>query len=279
MVGGYRYNENMDEHRYLPDPNRLSVLTAVILLAFSLTRLIALPPFVIQTSIFDVDLTFRVTASSIVSFLAAGLTATGMDWLLRSHPLFHLKNTVEHLILPALTAWIIGITIYSFSENLYWWMFILFGGIFLVLIGIAEYIATDPTDVRYGIATAALTAISFVLLLVLVVALRTVGVRLFVLLPILILATGLVSLRTLHLRTGGKWEYYWMIGIALAVAELITPVHYWPVTPIQFGLIVVGPAYALTSLAAGLREDQSFRRALVEPIITLSIIWGIAAIR
>jgi hypothetical protein len=269
----------MMEHRYLPDANRLSVLTAVILLAFSLTRLIDLPPYIIQTSIFGVDLTFRVTASSIVSLLAAGLTATGMDWLLRSHPLFHLKNTVEHWILPALTAWIIGITIYSFSENPYWWVVILFGGIFLVLIGIAEYIATDPTDVRYGLATAALTAISFVLLLVLVVALRTVSVRLFILLPILIVAIGLVGLRTLHLRTGGSWEYYWMIGISLAVAQFVAPLHYWPVTPIQYGLIVVGPAYALTSLAAGLREDQSIRRAAVEPVITLLIIWGIAAFR
>jgi hypothetical protein len=269
----------MNEHRYLPDPNRLSVLTAVILLAFSLTRLIALPPYVIQTSIFGIDLSFRVTASSIVSFLAAGLTATGMDWLLRSHPLFHLTSTVEHWILPALTAWIIGVTIYSFSENPYWWMVLLFGGMFLVLIGIAEYIATDPTDVRYALATAALTAISFVLLLVLIVALRMIGVRLFILLPILVIAIGLVGLRTLHLRTGGKWEYFWMIGISLAVAQLVAPLHYWPVTPIQYGLIVIGPAYALTSLAAGLREDQSFRRAVVEPIITLSIIWGIAAFR
>jgi hypothetical protein len=269
----------MNEHRYLPDANRLSVLTAVILLAFSLTRLIALPPYVVSTSILGVDLSFRITASSIVSFLAAGLTATGMDWLLRSHPLFHARNTVEHWILPSLTAWIIGIAIYSFSSNTYWWAIILFGGIFLVLIGIAEYIATDPTDVRYGLAAAALTAISFVLLLVLVVALRTVGVRLFVLLPILILALGLVSLRTLHLRTGGTWEYYWVIGITLAVAQFVAPLHYWPISPTQFGLIVLGPAYALTSLAAGLREDQSFRRAVAEPVITLAIIWGIAALR
>jgi hypothetical protein len=266
----------MSEHRYLPDSNRLSVLTAVILLAYALTRLIALPPITVQTNLLGVGMAFRISSSAVVSFLVAGLTATGMDWLLRSHPLFHQKNTLEHWILPALTAWIIGVSIYSLADAPLWWLAFLFGGVFLVLICIAEYVAVDPNDSRYGVAVASLTGLSFVLLLVLIVALRTVGMRLIIFLPPLFIAVGLVSMRTLHLRLGSKWEFFWSIGIAFVVAQLAAPLHYWRLSPLQFGLLLLGPAYALTSLAANLNEDQPFKRAITEPLVALAIVWGLS---
>jgi hypothetical protein len=266
----------MSEHRYLPDSNRLSVLTAVILLAYALTRLIALPPITVQTNLLGIGMALRISSSAVISFLVAGLTATGMDWLLRSHPLFHQKNTLEHWILPALTAWIIGVSIYSLADNTLWWLAFLFGGVFIVLICVAEYVAVDPNDSRYGIAVASLTGLSFVLLLVLIVALRTVGMRLIIFLPPLFMVVGLVSMRTLHLRLGGKWEFFWSIGIAFVVAQLAAPLHYWQLSPLQFGLLLLGPAYALTSLAANLNEDQPFKRAVTEPLVALAIVWGLS---
>ena len=266
----------MIEHRHLPDSNRLSVLTAVILLAYALTRVIALPPLVIQTNVLGIGLTFRISSSAVVSILVAGLTATGMDWLLRSHPHFHQKNTLEHWILPALTAWIIGISIYSLADNPIWWLAFLLGGVFLVLICVAEYVAVDPDDSRYGVAVASLTGLSFVLLLILITALRTVGMRLITFLPPLFLAVWLVSIRTLHLRLGGKWEFFWSLGIAFIITQLAAPMHYWRLSPLQFGLLLLGPAYALTSLAVNLNEEQPFKRAMTEPLIALAIVWGLS---
>jgi len=266
----------MDEPRYLPDSNRLSVLTAVILLAYALTRIIALPPLAIQTNLLGVNLSFEISSSAIVSILVAGLTATGMDWLLRSHPHFHQKNTIEHWILPALTAWIIGVSIDSLADSPFWWLAFLLGGIFLVLICVAEYVAVDPNDSRYGVAVASLTGLSFVLLLILITALRTVGMRLITFLPPLFLAVWLVSMRTLHLRLEGKWEFYWSLGIAFIVAQLAAPLHYWRLSPLQFGLLMLGPAYALTSFAVNLIEEQPFRRAITEPLVALVIVWGLS---
>jgi hypothetical protein len=266
----------MDEHRHLPDSNRLSVLTAVILLAYALTRVIALPPFAIQTNMLGIELTFRISSNAVVSILVAGLTATGMDWLLRSHPHFHQKNTFEHWILPALTAWIIGVSIYSLADNPLWWLAFLLGGVFLVLICVAEYVAVDPDDSRYGAAVASLTGLSFVLLLILITALRTVGMRLITFLPPLFLAVWLVSIRTLHLRLGGKWEFFWSLGIAFVITQLAAPLHYWRLSPLQFGLLLLGPAYALTSLAVNLNEEQPFTRAMTEPLIAMAIVWGLS---
>ena len=266
----------MQEHRHLPDSNRLSVLTAVILLAYALTRLIALPPLAIRTDLLGIEMNFGINAAPVVAFLVAGLTAAGMDWLLHSHPHLNNKNTIEHWILPALTAWILGISIYSLTDSPLWWLAFLVGGIFLVLICVAEYVAVDPNDSRYGVAVASLTGLSFVLLLVLITALRAVGMRLIVFLPPLFLAVWLVSMRTLHLRLGGKWEFYWSLGIAFVIVQLAAPLHYWRISPLQFGLLLLGPAYALTSLAANLADEQPFRRAMTEPLIALAIVWSLS---
>jgi hypothetical protein len=43
--------------------------------------------------------------------MAAGLTATGMDWLLRSHPSLGKAPTIEYWVLPTLGTFIIGILV------------------------------------------------------------------------------------------------------------------------------------------------------------------------
>jgi hypothetical protein len=83
-----------------------------------------------------------------------------------------------------------------------WWAVFAIGGGLLILVLIAEYIVIDPSDVRHTLAAAGLTALSFTLYLILAIVLRSAGLRLFWMLPALMLAAGLVSLRTLHLRLG-----------------------------------------------------------------------------
>jgi hypothetical protein len=268
----------MAENRQLPDAERLSVLLATILLAYALTRIIALPPYELSTSIFGVDLNFRIEASALVPFLTAGLMATGMDWLLRKHPAIHAGNRVEHWILPALTAWVAGIFIYSLSGSTAWWAAYVLAALLLVAVIYAEYVSVESADVRYGLASALLTGLGFALFLLIAIALRTVGVRLLVLLPVLFLSAWLATLRMLHLRLGGRWEFGWATGTALALVQFAAAMHYWPLTPLRFGLVVLAPAYALAAVAANLGEDMSPRRAVSEPLTTMLIVWGLAVV-
>src|SRR5512143_2752843 len=117
-----RYNPHMLPDRQLPDANRLSVLVATILLAYALTRVIALPPYNLEASLLGRDLKFQLDASALAPFLTAGLMATGMDWLLRNHPGLTSQGRAEHLVLPALTAWVAGIFIYSLADSSGWWV-------------------------------------------------------------------------------------------------------------------------------------------------------------
>jgi hypothetical protein len=268
----------MSENRHLPDAERLSVLIATILLAYALTRVIALPPYRLSTSILGVDLNILIEASALVPFLTAGLMATGMDWLLTKHPAIRAANRTEHWILPALTAWVAGIFIYSLSDSSAWWAAYVLAALLLVAVIYAEYVSVETTDPRYGLASALLTGLGFALFLLIAIALRTVGVRLLVLLPVLALSAWLATLRMLRLRLRGRWEFGWTTGTALALVQFAAAIHYLPLTPLRFGLVLLAPAYALAAVAANLGEDMPARRAVSEPLTTMLIVWGLAVV-
>lgn len=145
-----------------------------------------------------------------------------------------------------------------------------------MLVLVAEYISVDPEDERYPIASAALIAVSYALFLILTISLESAGLRLYLILPALLLAVILVSLRTLHLRVVGRWLYLPTMVITVILAGIISALHYWPLSPITFGLLVLGPAYSLTSLIAALSEDQSLKKAFIEPGLMLAAVWGTA---
>jgi hypothetical protein len=262
--------------RYLPDPNRLSVLSATILLAYALTNFVNLPEKDISVQLPGLFLTFSFNIRTLVVLITAGLTASGTDWLLRDHPALKSGNTIEHLLLPALTAWVIGVPLFQLPFGLAWWAVFAIGGVLLILVLVAEYIVVDPEDVRHALASAGLTAVSYALFLILAIVLRSTGGRLFLVLPALTLAAALVSLRTLHLRLLGQWKIWETIIVALVVGQIAAALQYWPLSPVAFGLGVLGPAYALTSLIGGLVEGEPIRQAAVEPLIVIAIAWGMA---
>ena len=268
----------MNENRYLPDTNQLGVLTAAVLLAFALTRLIQTPEFILELQLPGFYFAYPLSLSTLLVVLAAGLTATGMDWLLRSHPSLGNTPTIEHWLLPTLATFIVGIPLTILPPGNTWWIGFGIGSLLLVLVFLAEYIVVEPSAPTYAVATAGLTALSFAVYLILTTALRFSGARLFLLAPALFIAAGLVSLRTLHLRVSRKWEFNWALGIALVCIQLGAGLHYWPVSPVQFGLALLGPLYALTNLTGNLLEGVPFRRAMVEPLIALALSWGFAII-
>jgi hypothetical protein len=270
-------SDSLGLNRHLPDQNRLSVLTAMILLSFALGQLIDSQPSISEYSLFGVVIPIPFNLTTALIFLAAGLTATGMDWLLRSHPQFEHTNTIEHILLPALTSFLVGILLYNLPHGVVWWAGFGAGAVILILVLVAEYIVVDASDARYTFASAVLAALSFILFLVLITALNVVDARFLLKMLVVFPAATLVSARTMHLRLQ-NWGVPWAIGTGLVTVQVAAALHYWPVLPIQGALAVLGPLYAVTGLAVNLQESSHFRRSASELGIILAIFWVAAFI-
>lgn len=262
----------LEEHRHLPDSNRLSVLIAAILLAYALAHLIETQGILLKFNLIGIVVSLPLNLNVAATLMASGLTAAGMDWLLRGHPHFEAENTFQHWILPALTAFVLGVPLYNLAFGPAWWLTFGLGGILLLLVFLAEYIALDSSDVRYPAASAGLVALSYTLFLILLTILSFSSARLLLIALIAFPAAALVALRAMHLRTG-KWEFAWAIGIAFILTQLAASLHYWPLEPVQYGLALLGPLYTLTELAQNLDEDISLRRAGLEAAVGLVVFW------
>jgi hypothetical protein len=196
--------------------------------------------------------------------------------LIRIHPALGEKPTTEHWMLPTLTAFVISAPLSILPNGSIWWLGFAIGAILLALVFLAEYVVVDPTASNYALAKAGLTALSYALFLILVTSLRIANIRLFLLLPLLLLAAGLISLRILHLDGTDRWDFPWAIGIGIICAQIGAGLRYWPLTPIQYGLTLTGPLYALIMLSVNVTEGISIRRAITSPSIALIIAWGTA---
>lgn len=262
--------------RNLPNIDHLSVVAAMIVLAYTLERFIDLPAWQVSQQLPGLYIELNININLITSLLVACMTAAGANWLMREHPGAQGMHALEHSILPALTALVIGIPLANVPVGLGWWISLISGAIILVLVLIAEYISVDPQDIHLPIASAALSAVSFALFLVLAGALRSAEVRLLYNIPILVFAAWLVSLRVTNLRLHGEWTIYESAIIALVIGQITAAFNYWPLTPIAFGLVLLGPSYALISLFCNLIEGKHYRQFIFEPILSLIIAWGAA---
>jgi len=263
----------MQENRsHLPSADRVGVLVASVLLTYALTRIIQTPRFTLTVTLPGFYFAYPLTLGTAMTVLAAALTASGMNWLTRAHPTLGSKSNIEHLLLPTLTAFVLGGPLGLLPDGVVWWIGLAFSALLLVGVFLAEYITVDPSTPYYGLARAGLTALAFALFLIFAMALRFSGARLFLIVPALFFAAGLISLRILYLDGTDRWDFPWAAGIGIVCAQLGAAMHYWPLTPGQFGLAVTGPLYALTMLSVNLNTDNiPLPRAGIGPLIIIGL--------
>lgn len=265
-----------EQSHFTPDPNRIGLLTSTVLLTLALANLVPSQGFNLEVQLPGFLFALPLNIATLMNVLTAGLAATGMDWLLRGHPSLNGRSTFQWWLLPTLTTFVLSVLLSTLPDGPAWWIGFLVSSVLLFFVFLAEYLAVNPDVPYYNLSVAGLTAISHTLFFVLSIALRAGQTRLYILLPALFIASALASLRILHLRMGGKWEFAWALGIGLVCAQIAAGLHYWSLTPIQFGLLLIGPLYGLIDLAVNLDENIPARRAALEPAVVASLCWGLA---
>lgn len=270
-------SQSSESHRF-PNIDRISIVIAVILLAYALSRFIDIPSRELSIQLPGIFLNIQINTRTFVALFVAALTGSGADWLIRDHPALGKRSTIPHLLLPALTALVLGFAITQMPIGPLWWIGFLVVGAVLIVVLIAEYNVVDPYDPLHPLATITLTAISYALFLALAVSIKNSGFRLFVTLPIITVAVWLISLRTMNLRLLGKWALVQAGIVALLTAQLAAAFHYWMISPVVYGLLLLAPSYALVSLLTSMEEGTPFRSAVIEPMIVLVVVIVVAVL-
>ncbi|MCX8061808.1 MAG: hypothetical protein N3D16_04440 [Anaerolineales bacterium] len=266
----------MESRRFLPNNDQISVIAATIILTFSLAGFISFPEQEIRFTLLNIYVTLTLNAQFVIMVVASILAASGSDWLIRNHPLWNHKNTLEHWVTPLLSALVLGFLITRFEGSLYSWISFFLGASLLMGILVAEYITVSPSDLRYPIAVTLLLAISFLLFLIFSILIRMLSFRLLFTLPSIFFATLLVSLRSLRLRQPKGWSFSEAILISTLTTQIAAALHYWPISPLSFGLALFGIAYALFLLVNQLKSNPILKISIVEPLSLLIIAWILA---
>lgn len=251
--------------------DRLSILSAIILLTYALVPLVDIPAINLNWRFLGIFLDINIDFSTYISILVPALAAVGTYWLIETHPDRKKEQyPFLHTILPAITAWTIGLPFTESPLTAERWIIFVMGGALLLTVFFAEFVVVDPTSDRHPIASGILKALSLTLYLLLAIATRSASLRLFLLLPALVIPAFLVLLRTFYLQSGGKWLTGWAAGISIILGQIVVALHYLPFSPLPFGLLLTAALYAMLEFALSQQQNEKPGKSIVGPVIIMA---------
>jgi hypothetical protein len=229
----------MPENLPRPEPERVSALTALVLLTYGLIRMIVLPSVEAEIAVLGLMVKFVFRTQTMMLTLASALAVAGTDWLIQSHPQRKQgQRTMENWVVPALAAIALGVIVIRLPEGPPLWIGLFLGALLLIAIFTAEFIVSYADDPRYdGVATAIL-ALAFLLLTGSLYSISALQLRAIFAVPLLTLASLAITWRLLRLAFPERRVESWAILIAIMVAQIALGLHYWPIPPLRVSLIL-----------------------------------------
>jgi len=250
-----------------PDRDRLSVVTAVIVLAYALARFVEIPSREFTATLFGSSIGVELNGQVALLLMIAALISTGSETLIRSHPRAEngYGRNALHWILPGAASLALGLWLNLAPIGPVWWLGLALSAFLLVLVLVAEYTVVDPNDPAYRAAALGLTALTFIVALALFGWIRFTGARAALSATATAFLSALLALRLLMLNGGAFGRsalYSGVVGFVLAQA--MWALNYWRVTPTGAGLLLLVLFYVAQGLAQQHLVGQLTRRALIE---------------
>ena len=258
----------MNPSRSFPSRDQLSVLTAVIVLAYALARFLDIPAHAIGGTFFGSALGLELNGQFVMMLLVAALISAGSDTLIRSHPAFAGRaagTTIVHWIIPGATALVLGAALNRLPDGPVWWLGLGGSAVGLIVVLIAEYVVVDPEAPRREAAVLALTALAYALALILFVVMHSLSARAAISATVSgLVAAGLAwRLFTLHGAPPGRASLYAALA-GLVCAEVIWALNYWRVPSSSAALMATIPFYISVGLAQQHLAGRLTRRVWIE---------------
>jgi hypothetical protein len=266
----------MKQRLIQPNIDRLGVISGLILLAYALSGIIEFQPRELSTQLPGIYIEIQLNSQTIISLLAVLLAVTGTDWLLREHPSHEKTDISIHLLIPAITAWIIGVPLQQNILGSFWWIGFVFGGGILMAVLVAEFIVVDTQDPKYQIASISLTLAAYAIFFLLTVMLKSSELRLYLLVPGISLAAFLISLRTFKLNISSSKPIFQAAICTLIISQITIAAFYLPLRPISFGLFLLGPVYGLKVFFTQTGNESQWKKIVIEAVIVIVIFWTLS---
>lgn len=252
-----------------PDLDQLSVMAALVLLSYTLARLVVLPSIGAEITILGLLVRLEINTHLVMLALAAALTTAGAAWLLGSHPnASSQRSTAEHWVIPGLAALGVGAILSRIPLGLGLAIGLALAAGLLIAVLVAEFIVFDPTDPRYDVASLGLRSLAYLLLIGVIFAVQATDIRAAFAIPIVMTCSCAVAWRLLRLGVpqSSVWPYALLIGFI--TTQLAWGLHYWPTSPLQQALILglvtyLGEGFLLAHLQEGITAARALELAVL----------------
>lgn len=247
---------------------RASVVATLVVLGLILDTFLQLPSWTRDLTVLGSPLSVSISQTVLMAALLVGITCSGTDIIVRSHPTgrrIEARYSFVTWTLPALTVMLVTVLLPQAPTLLYRTIGFVLSGLILILIISAEYHTVDPADPRYLTARLSLNVWAYLLALVTFVLIYSAKAR------SLLSATGVTFVSTLLAleflrgagRDFGRTALYALIA-GLITGEIIWAMNYWRVDGVTGGLILLLGFYVATGLANQQLQGRLTRRVLVE---------------
>ncbi|HSG17814.1 MAG TPA: hypothetical protein VLE70_16030 [Anaerolineae bacterium] len=257
------------------DRDRLSVLSGALVLGLALGRFFDAPIRSVGVDVLGSPLGINLSATTIMLLLSAGLGATAVESLVRSHPLARqgqLDRSVMYWIMPALLLLGLAGWLLAFEGVGVWTAAIVVSAILTPLALAAEYANVDPEDrgrtaVRWGER-----ALIYLVAFLLYSRIYDLRVRALLSGTAIFAASSLLAARYLWFEAGrARDAFLYGASAGLLLGLMSWAVNYWSLTAMQGGLLLLVVFYGLVGLIQQSVVGRFSRQAVLEYGIVLLI--------
>lgn len=257
--------------RWVVPLDRLSLLTNLVLVGWTLSLVLDLPTHRVEFSFLGSEASFTLSGTWLIGGLLAALTAAGVNSIARAHPRVHLIETRYILTLWVLPALVVITTtiLLSFADvrayGAYALALVAAGGGCLIAVIVGEFITIDLNDRWYSAARLGLNLATYLVGLILFATIYSLKFRSLYSAPVIGVAAGLLALELLRgseaefLRT---WIYSAAIG--LTIGEIVWALNYWNISGFIGGAFLLIFFYAFAGLVQQYLWNRLNRIVFVE---------------
>jgi len=264
-----------DKHISLPY-DRLSIVLAFITLAMGFIYFFPAAGNVPTGNFFGFILNLQFDVYTLLIGFLTILALAGTIWVLQAYPKTQGEKQafwelLPQCILPVMSVFVFSFALRGMERNNVWWVVYAMGSVLFGIILAAEFYAQEINTVHHPLTTIGLIGLSHALFLILAVVAKTIPLRIYVIFPLVFLASGFTALRTIYLRLRGGWRLDYALAIALISGQIAIGLHYFFLNPVQYGLLLTGALYALISLACGFIQRLTRSDLIIEPALMLGL--------